>query len=315
MKTLPLHSESFRYVEQSFKEWLDILGYSEQSVYGMPVCVREFLVYLERQGLRQIKQIDIKHIRAYFYQLRTRPNQTRGGALKNSTLNKHIHSVQKFMEYLRLSGRLILPRVYIPKEDQRETKIVPLTTYEIKQLYQSTYGINEGHRLEPLNARDRAMLSVFYGCGLRRNEGVSLNLSDINWDRKIIHVRRGKNYKERFVPFNDQNKAYLENYVFDWRPLQIKTTREDGFFIGMTGNRTGGQALLLRLKQLISRTDDTTLKEKEVGLHTLRHSIATHLLKAGMKLENVSQFLGHSSLESTQIYTHLTENENDDPTI
>ncbi len=309
MKSLPLHSESFRYIEQSFKEWLDVLGYSKQSVYGMPVCIREFLAYLESQELNQVNQIDVKHIRSYYYKLRSRPNQTRGGALKGSSLNKHIQAIQKFTEYLRLSGRLVLPRVYIPKEDQRETEIIPLSTYEIKQLYQATYGFNEGHRLEPLNARDRAMISIFYGCALRRSEGVGLNLSDINWDRKIIHVRRGKNYKERFVPFNDQNKSYLENYVFDWRPYLIKNSPEDAFFIGITGNRTGGQTLLRRLKLLISRTDDPDLKEKEVGLHTLRHSIATHLLTAGMRLENVSQFLGHSSLESTQIYTHLIEDD------
>jgi len=67
----------------------------------------------------------------------------------------------------------------------------------------------------------------------------------------------------------------------------------------------GGQSLLLRLKQLQFRTCDPTFIEKEIGLHTLRHSIATHLLQAGMSLENISRFLGHSSLESTQIYTHL----------
>jgi integrase/recombinase XerD len=71
-----------------------------------------------------------------------------------------------------------------------------------------------------------------------------------------------------------------------------------------------GQSMLLRLKILIQRVDNTELQSKEVGLHTLRHSIATHLLQNGMKLEAIAKFLGHSSLESTQIYTHLIEQEN-----
>ena len=71
-----------------------------------------------------------------------------------------------------------------------------------------------------------------------------------------------------------------------------------------------GQSLLLRLKYLQYYSDSIALKEKEIGLHTLRHSIATHLLQAGMKLETISRFLGHSSLESTQTYTHLAGMEN-----
>jgi integrase/recombinase XerD len=82
------------------------------------------------------------------------------------------------------------------------------------------------------------------------------------------------------------------------------------FFVSQRGLRMNGQSMLLRLKILIQRVDNTELQSKEVGLHTLRHSIATHLLQNGMKLEAIAKFLGHSSLESTQIYTHLIEQEN-----
>ena len=82
------------------------------------------------------------------------------------------------------------------------------------------------------------------------------------------------------------------------------------FFVSQRGLRMNGQSMLLRLKILIQRVDNTELQSKEVGLHTLRHSIATHLLQNGMKLEAIAKFLGHSSLESTQIYTHLVEQEN-----
>jgi integrase/recombinase XerD len=185
-----------------------------------------------------------------------------------------------------------------------------LTQEEIKELYKVTYGYNENTNLEPINARDRAMLTVFYGCGLRRNEGYHLDVSDINFDRQILHVRKGKAYKERFVPFNKTNSDYLQEYVYDARPQLIKSGKEEALFISQRGKRMGGQTMALRLKTLQQRSDDLGLQQKDVRLHVLRHSIATHLLQNGMSLENIGRFLGHSSLESTQIYTHLLEKEN-----
>jgi integrase/recombinase XerD len=89
----------------------------------------------------------------------------------------------------------------------------------------------------------------------------------------------------------------------------IRDNKEEAFFLNHNGKRLGGQMLMLCLQSLARRTNDTGLQQKEIGLHTLRHSIATHLLANGMSLENIKDFLGHSSLESTQIYTHLI-NEN-----
>jgi len=83
--------------------------------------------------------------------------------------------------------------------------------------------------------------------------------------------------------------------------------KSEALFISQRGSRIAGQSMLLRLKALQNRTGNPNLIEKEIGLHTLRHSIATHLLSSGMKLELISKFLGHSSLESTQIYTHILE--------
>jgi len=146
---------------------------------------------------------------------------------------------------------------------------------------------------------------------LRRNEGYHLNLSDINFDRRILRVRKGKNYKERLVPFNKTNSNYLQEYVYDWRPIIVKDKKDDAFFISQRGVRMDTQSMALRLKLLQQRTDDITLQQKNVRLHVLRHSIATHLLQNGMELEMIARFLGHSSLESTQIYTHLVQKDDE----
>jgi len=161
---------------------------------------------------------------------------------------------------------------------------------------------------EAIQSRDRAILAVFYGCGLRRNEGASLDVADINFDNAVLHVRKGKGQKERLVPISRRSLLHLQSWVYDYRPCLTAGSKLEALFVSYNHmKRMHGQSLLMRLHYLVNQTENQELKEKEVGLHTLRHSIATHLLQAGMKLESISRFLGHSSLESTQIYTHLME--------
>lgn len=311
MKKLTLKNQSFIYIEKSFREWLDILGYAESTVYNLPNHIRELFYFLEQNNINHIKQLDNQIITAHYKSLKTRGNERLGGGLSNAYLNKHLQAFYKFTEYLRQSGRMTLPMLTIDWESNDVTEIETLTQEEIKLLYKSTYGYNENTKLEPFNARDRAILTVFYGCGLRRNEGYHLNLSDVYWDKGILHVKKGKGYKERFVPLNRTNLKYLEQYVYDWRPIIIKDKTEDAFFISQKGRRMESQSMAIRLKLLQQRTNDIRLQQKNIRLHVLRHSIATHLLGNGMSLEKISKFLGHSSLESTQIYTHLLEQETD----
>lgn len=295
------------YVEKSFREWLDILGYAPSTVLNLPNHIREFFYWMESQGYEQISQIDVPMIKQYYAGLKTRSNTRRGGGLSNAYLNKHLQAMYKFAQYLRQSGRLILPYLNIEWESDDTGEIKYLSIDEINLLYKATYGYNQGTKLEPFNARDRAMLSVFYGCGLRRNEGYHLDLSDIDFDRRVMHVRKGKAYKERFVPFNKTNSQYMQEYVYDARPLLVSKGTESAFFISQKGNRMNPMSMSIRLRLLQQRTDDLELNQKGVRLHVLRHSIATHLLQNGMSLEKISRFLGHSSLESTQVYTHLID--------
>lgn len=311
MKKLPLSNPSYRYLEQSFKEWLDVLGYAPSSVYYMPLHIRELLHYLEGNGIKHIKDLDTKHIKAHYQRLKERSNTRQGGALSNNHLNKHIQAIRKFTDYLRQVGRLELPAIPLHNEEADSEKITVLTEEEIQQLFAATYLPPDMRmslslaQIEAMQSRDRAMLAIYYGCGLRRNEGVKLDVGDINFDRALLHVRKGKNYKERFVPISKVSLKHLQGYVYDHRGELLHGSKSEALFISIRTRRMHGQTLILRLKYLQHRTDSESLKENEIGLHTLRHSIATHLLSAGMNIESISRFLGHSSLESTQIYTHL----------
>ncbi len=312
MKKLTIENASYRYLAQSFSEWLDVQGYAPSTVYNLPNHIRELLHYLEANNVHHIKELNTTTIDQYYQHLKERSNERRGGGLSNGHLNKHIQALRRFTEYLRKVGRLQIPEIQLEYEET-EHKLIYLTEEEITLLFKATS--NPGERkpntsaatLEALQSRDRAMLAAFYGCGLRRSEGVALDVGDINFDRSVLHVRKGKNYQERFVPISKANLKYFSDYIYDHRPELAKGSKVEALFIShLYCKRMQGQSLFIRLKKLQYLTANLDLQEKEIGLHTLRHSIATHLLQAGMKLENISRFLGHSSLESTQIYTHIT---------
>jgi len=320
MKKLQLSNASFRYLEESFKEWLDVMGYAPVSVYYMPLHVRELLHHMEGGGMKNIKELDNKHVQQYYGKLKQRSNQRRAGGLSNNHLNKHIQALRKFTDYLRQVGRLEIPALSLRNEEGDPKSVAVLSEEEIQLLFKATHkkpdrnpNTMDDEQMEALQARDRAMLAVYYGCGLRRNEGVCLNVGDVNFDRAMVHVRKGKNYKERFVPVSKASLKYIQDYVYDHRPVLLQGGKSESFFASQRGGRVHGQTLILRLKYLQHQTEDEDLIKKEIGLHTLRHSIATHLLQAGMKLEYIARFLGHSSLESTQIYTHLAGVETEEP--
>jgi len=310
MKQLGLQSEAYRYIVRSFSEWLEVTGYNPQTVYQLPVYVQELLHYAESKGFCGLFQISNDLIKEHYHRLRKRPNQRRGGGLSNRTLNKHLEAYKKFLDYLRQTGRLLLPALDIKAEEIEDPVTDIVTMQEITQLYDVTQAPYEPGKKdrgiachEAMQLRDRAMLSVFYGCGLRRSEGYWLDTGDINFDKSLVHVRKGKNYKERFVPLTAQIKKYFEEYLYDGRPY-FTSEKNEAFFVTYYGRRLGGAMMLLRLQKLIQMTASAELMEKNIHLHTLRHSIATHFLQKGMKLERIAAFLGHSSLESTQIYTH-----------
>jgi len=310
MKNLILKNSSYAYLERAFKEWLDILGYNPQTVYGMPTNIREFLHFLENNGVNQINQIQSKDYKKYFNHISSRPNQRRGGGLGNVYINQQIQALEKFYEFLQHKGTTGVPPVTLKQLKLDRSNITVLTQEEIRQLFETTNQETPHRHQEAFNARDKAMLAVFYACGLRRREGSSLMIDDVNFDRRIIHVRKGKNYKERLVPFSQSSSKILQEWIYDYRPQLIKSGKEGNLFIGMTGKVMTGGSLYGRLKKLVLFVDNPSLQQKQIGLHTLRHSIATHLLQNGMELQKIQRFLGHSSLESTQIYTHLIDKEN-----
>lgn len=304
MKQLKLKNKNYIRLEYSFREWLGILGYASTSVYAMPNNVREFLCWLEDQKVNDISAIDAAIVDEYFENLRYRSNLRRDGGLSNNYISKHLQAIKRFSTYLRQTEQGgFLVEVKTPKQ-QRNIKDV-LTLHEIQLLFDATED-------DVLGLRDRVLLSIYYGCGLRRNEGILLDVNDILFDRQMLYIRNGKNYTERYVPVRAKIIRHLAEYINSGRAALLKSDKvTDALLLSERGERISGQTLLLRFKRLKELTGNEKLIQKDVGLHTLRHSIATHLLMGGMKLERIGQFLGHKSIESTQIYAHIAQEMND----
>lgn len=304
MKNLKLENRSYKALLQNFKEWLHVLGYSKSACECYPRCLQEFLYYLECKEQLNLEILTAQQVKEYYRYLQQRPNTITSGALSKAALNQHQQGLRKFNEYLKKHNGKPLP-IHLRAEAKKEQGSQSvLTQSEIKDLFKATDYTDTVPRIQ---LRDKAMLVALYSCGLRVSEAVYLNRKDILFDKELIYVRKGKNYKERFIPINRYNLQILEDYLYDARPLFYKASATEAFFIGSQGKRLGKQSFKNRLLAIVAVTDTTTIQEKHITPHKLRHSIATHLLEQGAPIESIQQFLGHSSLETTQLYVHLLE--------
>ena len=304
MKNLSIKNHSYKELLIAFKAWLDMLGYAETTVYNLPIHLREFFNYLENRNINHINHIQTNHVTDYYKHLKERPNQRRTGALSKGHLNKHQQALYKFREYLKQHNHKGI-NIHLKHEEKNAKDILNvLTQTEIKELFEATNSSNPDHKIR---FRDKAILVCCYSCGLRRNELVHLDVSDVIFDKQRLFVRQGKNYKERFVPLNRHSLDILETYIYDYRTQFYNYKKTESLFINYRGGRLLGMSFANRLKAIIKATGNNDLQERNITLHSLRHSIATHLLEQGADIEQISKFLGHTSLESTQIYTHFLE--------
>ena len=154
---------------------------------------------------------------------------------------------------------------------------------------------------DAFSARNKSLLELLYATGLRISELISLEFKNIDLNDCIVRIM-GKGSKERIVPINDLAIKYLKIYVKDYRSKLVKTEQNNFVYLNNHGKKMTRQGVFKMIKK---RTLETGIK-KDVSPHTLRHSIATHMLENGADLRIIQEFLGHESIGTTQIYTHLT---------
>jgi site-specific recombinase XerD len=317
MLSLEIKSTHYNYLLKSYKEYLQTLGYATGTAESWPIHVREFLHYIETNDVQSILSIETSHINNFISHIKQRTNRrNKGTALSSSSINKIINAVNVFVKFLNSTGKYIVETTALRAEDNIGERII-LNIGEVKKLYEATF-LPQRQNPIAMGQRDRAIIAIFYGCGLRRSEGKNLNITDIDLQKRLLFVRKGKGNKQRYVPIAAKNltdiKDYLQegrewflynhadgyNHAANGKPYEKKTNADGAaFFVSIFGNRMN--EFYQRLEQMKQRAEIN----KNVTLHGLRHSIATHLLQSGMDIEEIAKFLGHSSLASTQIYTHI----------
>jgi integrase/recombinase XerD len=319
MKSLIIQSQHYKYLLQAYKEWLQILGYAAQTATRWPIHVKEFVHFLEQQNIQHITSVESKHINDFVNFIKHRPNKSKKGtALSANHINQIINAINAFAKYLNSTGKYILDSTPKREYNNQSEKII-LTIAEARQLYEATFLPYRENSIA-MGQRDRAIIAVYYGCGLRRSEGIRLNITDIDLKQKLLFVRKAKGNKQRYVPIANKHLQDIKDYLKEGREwflyhhnssemhhskrngeplLKKETTDDNAFFVSQYGGR------LTHIEQRLKLMKQRAAIEKNVTLHGLRHSIATHLLQSGMDIEEIAKFLGHASLESTQIYTHI----------
>jgi integrase/recombinase XerD len=272
----------------NYRKELQNLGYSKSIADNYPKYVKEFLEFTHEL----LENIGEDHLKNYFNYLQNRPNQRRQGKLSESYIHSQQHAIKGFFDYLQRIGQIkqnpFTLKLKSPKHQQRSV----LTQEEIRQLYSNCETLLE-----------TIIVHLCYGCGLRRAEVVNLNTKDIDLDKKLLYVRKGKGKKRRVIPLTE---SILEDFK---RLLENReNNKEESFLINKQGERMKGEAIYKNFKNLLQRTEK--LDYTAYCLHSLRHSIATHLLENDMTVEMVRDFLGHSQLSTTQIYTRINQSIN-----
>jgi integrase/recombinase XerD len=214
---------------------------------------------------------------------------------KPSTASRRLSGLRRFYRYLLREG-LIAEDPTLRIDSPRKPARLPdaLSEQEVDLL------LAEPDTEKPIEHRDRAMLEVLYGCGLRVSELVGLRVDQVNLRQGVVRIT-GKGDKERLVPLGEEATDWLLDYMRGSRPELLRGKASDDLFPGNRGSAMTRQAFWYRIKEYAARAGI----RKHLSPHTLRHAFATHLLNHGADLRVVQMLLGHSDLSTTQIYTHV----------
>ncbi|ELM3644916.1 tyrosine-type recombinase/integrase [Flavobacterium psychrophilum] len=290
-----IYTEYYQTEAKNYKKHLDILGLNPETTQSRYLYLRAFFSWLETYKIFELQQITPKEIANYNDYLKAKISQRTGKPIKQKSIYDHMRNLQQYLGYLLEIGTLKTNPASHLKFTNGTEKVERFifTQNEIKELYQVA------------NLEERTILNIAYGCGLRVQEISDLNQEDIRLTENIIIVQKGKNSKRRLVPISQKISDEIKEY------LESLEQKSNTIFTNNKARRMQEWGFNARLKQLILKTEFgqklTSEELNKIGIHSLRHSIATHLLENGMKLEQVQKFLGHSHIESTEIYTHITQ--------
>ena len=272
-----------------FIKYLDIeKNYSEYTILNYEEDLKEFLKFLDRECIDSYADIDYKVLRIYL-------NEMFDKKYSSKTVSRHLSSLRTFFKYLSREGIISLnPMILIsnPKEEKR------LPSYLNYKQLEDILDIPDTN--DVLGLRDASILELLYSTGIRVGELVKIKISDIDFSENRIKIL-GKGNKERYVLFGDKCRGLITRYMKDSRPKLLKTSSNYLYL-----NTRGTPISIRTTENMVNNVVNKSSIKFNVSPHTLRHTFATHMLDNGSDLNSVKELLGHSNINTTAIYTHVS---------
>ena len=254
--------------------FLDTAGVADATRRAYASDLRDFATWY---GDRPVEEVDLRVLADYTADLgRARP----GGKLSPSTISRRLAAVRSLLRFTL--GPANVPQVPLAPRRGRRLPDAPKPA-EVDRLIE-TAGDGDG----ALALRNRALLELVYSAGLRSAEAVGLDLGDVDFEQEHVHIRGGKGAKDRVVPLGEEAGYWVARYLREARP-DLARGAQNALFLSVRGQRLDTSALRRLLR----------------NPHRLRHAFATHLLEGGADMRVIQELLGHSSLSTTQLYSHV----------
>lgn len=263
--------------------------YSHYTVDNYKEDLDDYFAYLNRE---EISYLDIEYsdIRLYLMYLKEEKKE------KASTIGRHLSALRSFYRYLASQGKVDSNLFLLISAPKKEKNLPRYFEYnELEELFQVP------DLTTPLGQRDRLILELLYATGMRVGELVEINVNDLDRSQRQILVRTGKGNKQRMVLYGEYAAEILDLYLKEGYQ-ELRKGEEKALILNNQGRRITTRGVRYLLSNLIKKTS----LHKNISPHMIRHSFATHLLNEGCDIMSVQELLGHASISSTQIYTHVT---------
>lgn len=276
-------------IVNKFLNYLEIeKNYSNYTILNYERDINDFCMFLKKECIKNYKQVDYKLLRFYL-------NEMFNKKYSSKTISRNLSSLRTFFKYLLKEG-IINSNPMILISNPKEAKKLP-TYLNYKEL-DDILDIPDKNSI--IGLRDACILELLYSTGIRVGELVNIKISDIDFNQMRIKIL-GKGNKERFVLFGKKCRDLLDNYLDNSRPNLLKN-KNDYLFLNRRGTGVSVRTVEMIVDDIVKRSSI----KFNVSPHTLRHTFATHMLDNGSDLNSVSELLGHSNLNTTAIYTHVS---------
>ena len=268
---------------------------SENSIRAYLADLESLLLHVNQLGVTEFSQLEVNHIRSWLANL-----QVKGAA--RSSITRRVVSVRAFTYWGAQNGWLekdIGKDLIAPKAERTLPKVLDVQSAATAL---ESLSVRAAEEESPISLRDLAIVETLYGSGIRVSELVGLDISDVDRSRNTLRVI-GKGNKERVVPIGLPALKAIDLWLNKGRADFLSEDSGDALFLGSRGGRIDQRVA----REVVYDAMQSLGGNKKLGPHALRHSAATHLLEGGADLRTVQEILGHSSLATTQIYTHVTQ--------